>query len=130
MVQSIEDSSLQNISNQIIEEEVKFKFYILYFLFCFTGKQFMKMPMKVCIKWQRIIGTPSRMRSRMSTPLRVLFWEKIIFDFIQKCNIIFVTFMHVYIKYHISIFFLRMIIFYFLSKETIYFLVKKYHLSR
>ena len=38
--------------------------------------------------------------------------------------------MHVYIKYHISIFFLRMIIFYFLSKETIYFLVKKYHLSR
>ena len=48
--------------------------------------------------------------------LGVFFWEKIIFAFFrQRGNIIFVTFIHIYKKYHIFIYFLRKIIFHFRS---------------
>ena len=42
----------------------------------------------------------------------------------RKGNIIIVTFIHIYRKYHISMYFLRKIIFYFPSKEKIYFAEK------
>ena len=72
--------------------------------------------MKVSIKVQRIVGTLSRMRSRMSITLSLFFRE----------NIIFVTFIHIYRKYHISMYFLRKIIFHFPPKEKIsYFAGKK-----
>ena len=58
--------------------------------------------------------------------LSAFFWEKIIFDFfLQKGNIVFVTFTHLYRKYHISMCFLRNIIFHFLSKETISYFSEK-----
>ena len=48
----------------------------------------------------------------------MLFW--------QMCNIIFVAFIHMYRKYHISMYFLRKIIFHFPSKEKLsYFLEKR-----
>ena len=56
--------------------------------------------------------------------LSVFFWEKVIFDFfLQKDNIIFVAFIHIYRKYHISTYFLRTIIFPFPCKE-------KHHIFR
>ena len=64
------------------------------------------------------------------SPLSILFREKIIFDFFQKGNIIFVSFIHIYRKYHLSNFFFRKIIFLILPKEKTYFLLKRYHLSR
>ena len=45
--------------------------------------------------------------------------------FLQKGNIIFVTFIHKYKKYHISMYFLRKIIFHFSSKEKYHILRKK-----
>ena len=75
----------------------------------------MKTPMKVSIKVQRIVGTLSRMQSRMSITLSVFFRE----------NIIFVTFIHIYRKYHISMYFLRKIIFHFLSKGKISYFPEK-----
>ena len=61
------------------------------------------------------------------SPLSVFSREKVVFDFFwQKSKIIFVTFIHVYRKYHISVYFLRNIILHFPSKEIIsYFRVKK-----
>ena len=82
-----------------------------FLVFCFTEKQYIKTPMKVSIKVQRIVGTLSRMRSRVSINLSVFFLE----------NIIFVTFIHIYRKYYISMYFLRKIIFHFSTKEKIYF---------
>ena len=75
----------------------------------------MKTPMKVSIKVQRIVGTLSRMRSRISITLSLFFRE----------NIIFVTFIHIYRKYHISMYFLRKIIFHFPSKEKISYFPEK-----
>ena len=81
----------------------------------------MKTPMKVSTKVQRIVGILSRMLSRMS----------ITFKCVLRENVIFVTFIHRYRKYHISMYFLRKIIFNFSSKRKIsYFPGKKYHLSR
>ena len=71
--------------------------------------------MKVSIKVQRIVGTLSRMRSRISITLSLFFRE----------NIIFVTFIHIYRKYHISMYFLRKIIFHFPSKEKISYFLEK-----
>ena len=87
----------------------------------------MKTPMKVSIKVQRIVGTLSRMRSRMSITFKCIFsGEDHLWFFLQKGNIIFVTFIHIYRKYHISMYFLRKIIFHFPSKEKIsYFLEKE-----
>ena len=54
------------------------------------------------------------------SPLTVFFREKIIFClFWQKGNIIFVTFIHIYRKYHVSLYFVRKIIVHFPSKEKI-----------
>ena len=59
---------------------------------------------------------------KCQSPLNVFFLEKIIFDFfLQKGNIIFVTFIHTYRKYHIFMYFLRKSIFYFPPKWKIYF---------
>ena len=87
----------------------------------------MKTPMKVSIKVRRTIGTLSRMRSRMSITFKCIFsGEDHLWFFLQKGNIIFVTFIHIYRKYHISMYFLRKIIFHFPSKEKIsYFLEKE-----
>ena len=58
--------------------------------------------------------------------LGVFFWEKIIFAFFrQKGNIIFVTFIHIYRKYHIFIYFLRKIIFHFRSTVKMSYLGEK-----
>ena len=59
----------------------------------------MKTPMKVSIKVQMIVRTPYRMRYRMSITFKCIFREKIISDFfffLQRDNIIFVTFIHIY----------------------------------
>ena len=86
----------------------------------------MKTPMKVSIKVQRIVGTLSRMRSRMSITFKCIFsGEDHLWFFLQKGNIIFVTFIHIYRKYHISMYFLRKIIFHFPSKEKISYLKRK-----
>ena len=77
--------------------------------------------MKVSIKLQRIFGTLSGMRSRISVSFKCIFLGKrlsLIF-FLQKDNIIFVTFIHIYRKYHVSRYFLRKIIFDFPLKEKI-----------
>ena len=86
----------------------------------------MKTPMKVSIKVRRTIGTLSRMRSRMSITFKCIFSrEGHLWFFLQKGNVIFVTFIHIYRKCHISMPFLRKIIFYFLSKEKISYFPKK-----
>ena len=69
--------------------------------------------MKVSTKVQKIVGTLSRMRS-----LSVLFSVEDHF-FLQKGNIIFVTFIHIYRKCHISMYFLTKIVFHFPSEEKI-----------
>ena len=92
----------------------------------------MKMPMKVSITVQRIVGTFSGMRSRMPVSFKCIFSEEDhLWFFLQMGNIIFVTFIHIYKKYHISMYLLRKIIFHFPSKEKIScFPGKKYHLSK
>ena len=81
----------------------------------------MKTPMKVSIKVQRIVGTLSRMRSRMSITFKCIFsGEDHLWFFLQKGNIIFVTFIHIYRKYHISMYFLRKIVFHFPSNKKYY----------
>ena len=84
----------------------------------------MKRPTKVSIKVQRIFGTLSRTQSSMSITFNCIFsGEDYLWFFLQRGNIISVTFIHIYRKYHISMFFLRKIIFHFPSK-------KKYHIFR
>ena len=61
MVQSIEYFSLQNISNQINWRRSQIQSYILSFLVIFAGEQYMKTPVKVSMKVQRIAGALSRM---------------------------------------------------------------------
>ena len=85
----------------------------------------MNTTMKVSIKEQRIVGTVSRMRSRMSITFKCVFSGEIIFCFLQKYNMMFVKFIHVYRKYHISMYFLRKIIFHFPSKENISYFPEK-----
>ena len=71
-------------------------------------------------KIQRIIGNLSRMRSRMSVSFKCIFsGEDNLWFFLQKGNIIFVTFIHIYKKYHISMYLLGKIIFHFPPKEKI-----------
>ena len=88
--------------------------------------------MKVFIKVQRIVGTLSRMRSRMllesrESPLSVFFQEKIIFDFFAEgqyhiCNIY--TYIQKISYFHV-LYFLRKIIFHFSSKEKISYFLEK-----
>ena len=52
-------------------------------------------------------------------PLSAFFGTRSSLLFWQKVNTIFVTFIHIYRKYHISMYFLRKIIFHFPSKEKI-----------
>ena len=87
----------------------------------------MKTLMKVSRKVQRIIGTLSRMRSRMSITFKCIFSEEDhLWFLLQKGNIMFLTFIHViYRKYHISMYFLRKIIFHFPSKEKISYFPEK-----
>ena len=86
----------------------------------------MKTPIKVSIKKKRIVGTLSRMQSRVSITFNCIFWgEDQRSIFLQKGNIIFLTFTRVYRKYHISMYFLRKINFYFPSKEKTIFSGKK-----
>ena len=133
MVQSIEDYSLQNISNQINWRQSQISVLHIKFPGFFTGKQYMQTPMKVSIKVQRIIGPLSRMRSRMSITFKCIFSgeDHLCCFFLQKSNIIFVTFVHIYRKYHTSMYFLRKIIFHFPSEEKLSYFQKKkkYHLS-
>ena len=72
MVQSIEDYLLQNISNRI-----KLQSYILSFLFFFfvfiVGEQYMKTPVKVSMKVQRIAGVLSRVSIWNVNDLQVYF---------------------------------------------------------
>ena len=90
----------------------------------------MKTPIKVSIKVQRIIGTHSRMRSRMSITFKCIFPENIIFNFfLRKGNTIFLTFIHIYGKYHISMYSLRKIVFHFPSKEKISYFPEKKNIS-
>ena len=80
----------------------------------------MKMPMKDSVKVQRIVGILSRMWSRMSITFKCIFsGEDHLWFFWQKGNVIFVIFIHIYRKYHISMYFLRKTIFHFPSKEKI-----------
>ena len=66
-------------------------------------------------------------QSRMSITFKCIFsGEDRLTFFWQKGNIIFVTIIHIYRKYQISMYFLRKIIFHFQSKEKIsYFRVKQ-----
>ena len=65
--------------------------YILGFLVFFTGKQYMKTPMKVSIKVQRIVETLSRMQSRMSITFNFFGRRSSLFFFAEGwyhiCNI-------------------------------------------
>ena len=130
-ITNVEDSSL--VFNQVNWRRSQISIlYIKFpgFFFFFTGKQYMKTPMKVSIKLQRIVGTLSRMHCRMSIPFKFIFSGEDYFWFLlQKDNIMFVLFIHIYRKYHISMHFLRRIIFQFPSKEK-QFSEKKQHLSR
>ena len=92
-------------------------------LFFFTGKQYMKTPMKVFIKVQRIVGTLSKMRSRISITFKCIFSgeDDLWFFFL----IIFVTLIHIFTKYHISMYLLRKTVFHFLSKEKISYFSEK-----
>ena len=78
----------------------------------------MKTPMKVSIKKQIIIGAISR----MSITCKRIFWgEDCLWIFWQKSIVIFVAFIHIWRKDHISMYSLRKIIFYFTSKENKYY---------
>ena len=83
----------------------------------------MKTPMKVSIKVQRTVGTLSRMRSRMSITFKcIISGQYHPWFFLQKGNIIFVTFINICRKYHkvsYSHYFLRKSIFHFSSIEKI-----------
>ena len=72
------------------------------------------------------------MRSSMSITFKCIFLgEDHLWFLLQKGNIIFLTFIHKYRQCHISMYFLRKIIYHFPSKEKIsYFPGKKHHLSR
>ena len=112
---------------------MKFQSYILSFLFfCFvllfflTGKQSMKTPMKVFIKVQRIVGTLSRMWSRYLITFNCIFsGEDDLWFFFFFFLIIFVTLIHIFRKYHISMYLLRKTIFHFPSKEKISYFPEK-----
>ena len=52
-------------------------------------------------------------------------WQGYLCFFYQKASVIFVTFMHIHRKQHISMYFMRKIILQFASKEKIYFREKE-----
>ena len=65
-------------------------------------------------------------RDEEMSPLSVLFFgTRLCLFFWQKGNIIFVTFIHIYRKYHISLYFLIKINFHFPSKENILYFREK-----
>ena len=73
MVQSIEDSSLENISNQINWSRSQISILYIKFPVFFPLESNVWKPLKVSIKVQRIVGTLSRMRSGMSVTYQRIF---------------------------------------------------------
>ena len=57
-------------------------------MFCFflTAKQYMKTPMKVSIRIQRIVGILSRMRCRISVTFKCIFYICNVYTYIQKIS--------------------------------------------
>ena len=87
--------------------------------------------MKVSIKYRESLEISLECDLECQSALSVFFREKIIFDFfLQKGNIIFATFLHIYRKYYVSTYLLRKIIFHFPTKEKISYFPENYHLSR
>ena len=106
MVQSIGDSSSQNVSNQIDWRRSQISILYIKFLgFLFSLQR---------NTWKRLSRPPYRESLEIflecdlecQSSLSVFFRE----------NIIFVTFIHIYRKHHISMYFLRKIIFHFPSE--------------
>ena len=120
MVQNIEDSSLQNVSNQINWRRSQILILYIKFLVLFFSSQ--------RNIWKRLLRSPYRESLELFLECNLECQSSLSLFFRE--NIIFVTFIHIYRKYHISMYFLRKIIFHFLSNEkTSYFWVKIYHLS-
>ena len=109
MVQSIEVSSLQNMSNQIIEEEVKFQSYILSFLyFLFHSKATYENPCEGLYistgEWLELfLGCDLDCQSLLS----VFFREKIVFDFFCRRVISYLQHLYIYTKISYSYVFLK-----------------------
>ena len=131
MIQIIDESSLQNNSNQINWR--KSQISVLYIKFpVFLG--FFSLESNI---WKRLWRSKKKYResltlflecqSRMSITFECIFsGEDRLWFFWRKGNIISVTFIHIYRKHLISMYFLRKIIFHFLSKENnSYFWIKK-----
>ena len=133
MVQINGDSSLYNISNQINWRRSQISILYIKFPVFFHWKAIHETPMMVSIKVRESLELFLECQSRIPiTFMRIFSGEDRLWFFWQKGNIIFVTFIHIYRKHHISMYFLRKIIFHFSSEEKIsYFRVKKkYHFSR
>ena len=78
----------------------------------------MKTLMKVSIIIRESLELFVECQSRMSSTFKcILSAEDRFWYFWEKGNIIYVTFIHIYRKYHISMYFFRKIIFHFPSKE-------------
>ena len=110
---------LQNISNQINWRRSQTSILFIKFIkIFFTEKQYIKTSIKIPIKVSRIVGTLSRMRSRMSITVKCIFsGEFHLWLLLQKGNTIFVTLIHINKNYHTSMYFLRKIIFHFRFKK-------------
>ena len=132
MVQSIEDSSFYNISNRIILKRSQASILYIKFLVFFAGRQYMKTRPRVSIKVQRTIGTLSRISIENFNHLWLYFFEirsSLIF-FAEGHGVVFVVSVRIQRKYHISMYFLRKIIFHFPSREKMSCSRgEKYHLS-
>ena len=157
MVQSIEDSPLQNISNRINWGRIQTLILYIKFPGFFRRAAIYKMAIKVSVRVQRIIGPFLGCQSSLGVILR----EKVIFDFFSRieggrrvtfvaplprkstlhlkkkyhvfgkksfriiqersyCSAIFLkkpSFQNIWRKYHISMYFLRKIIFHFPSRR-------------
>ena len=110
MVQCIEDSSLKKISNQINQRRSQISILYIKFpvLFCFFfhWKAIYENAYEGLQKYRESLELFLGYNLECQSLLSVFFQEKIIFDFFwQNGNIIFVTLIHIYRKYHISMYF-------------------------
>ena len=143
-VQSIEDSSLQNISNHIAYRQSQISILYIKIPGFFIGKQYMKTPKRVPTKVQRIIETLSKIlvsnANIIFSTMSITFFRGVILKciFREKNNLCFFDrrlisclqeekhhLYRIYRKNHISMYFLRNIIFHFSSRKDITFSRKR-----
>ena len=122
MVESIEDYSLQNISNGINWRRSQTSIPYIKLLVFFRWRAIHKNARKgLCEGTENYWGSFPDVNLERQSPLGVFFWDKVILDFFLAGgrDTRFVTPTRVHRKYHISMYFLRKVIAGFLPKEKI-----------